>query len=420
MKTLRHVWNMLCHNKLFSAIYIFGTALALATVTMFAVVMWNKVAPIYPEYNRSKTVYLESVSVSRTKPQGMYMGRMNLETARDYLAKIPSATKASLMADYWDDYFVQPDGGRPDIKVRVKPTDTAFFDIYDYQFLAGRPFSEAELESGLTVAVITDELSKQAFGNVDFENVIGRDISLDFKKYKVVGVVKQATPTEVWSYAHIIYPYTVIKENPKNFPYVGDFKIVYLSDTPENLPKEVQAVAGMLNSTNEDYELEINYGPVTHIHYTLGDEGYDDEFTLGGFLLGIGAILLVLLIVPALNLSGMISGRMEERVGEMGLRKSFGATRGQLLREVLWENLILTIAGGVLGFILAWVLLQLGISSLMAKGDYGVDDVVTAEMVFSPVIFTFVFVVCCILNIMSAFLPAYRSLRRPIVQSLKE
>ena len=56
----------------------------------------------------------------------------------------------------------------------------------------------------------------------------------------------------------------------------------------------------------------------------------------------------------------------------------------------------------------------------MAKGDYGVDDVVTAEMVFSPVIFTFVFVVCCILNIMSAFLPAYRSLRRPIVQSLKE
>lgn len=94
--------------------------------------------------------------------------------------------------------------------------------------------------------------------------------------------------------------------------------------------------------------------------------------------------------------------------------------RGQLLREVLWENLILTIAGGVLGFILAWVLLQLGISSLMAKGDYGVDDVVTAEMVFSPVIFTFVFVVCCILNIMSAFLPAYRSLRRPIVQSLKE
>lgn len=61
MKTLEHVWRLICHNKLFSAIYIFGTALALATVTMFAVVMWNKVAPVYPEYNRAETAYIQTV-----------------------------------------------------------------------------------------------------------------------------------------------------------------------------------------------------------------------------------------------------------------------------------------------------------------------------------------------------------------------
>ena len=53
-------------------------------------------------------------------------------------------------------------------------------------------------------------------------------------------------------------------------------------------------------------------------------------------------ILLVLLLVPALNLSGMIASRMESRLSEMGVRKSFGAGRGGLLSQVMWENLLLT------------------------------------------------------------------------------
>lgn len=49
MKILRHVWQMMRQNRLFTAIYIFGTALAIATVTVIAVIFWAKVAPVYPE-----------------------------------------------------------------------------------------------------------------------------------------------------------------------------------------------------------------------------------------------------------------------------------------------------------------------------------------------------------------------------------
>ena len=52
-------------------------------------------------------------------------------------------------------------------------------------------------------------------------------------------------------------------------------------------------------------------------------------------------ILLALLFIPALNLSGMISSRMDSRISELGLRKAYGATRRCLLEQVLCENLLL-------------------------------------------------------------------------------
>ena len=221
--------------------------------------------------------------------------------------------------------------------------------------------------------------------------------------------------------ANIFFPYTSGDYRDQgNFPLVGQFKSVILTDDIEALRAEAQAVVDRYNSSEDEYELSLLHSPLDHATEFLGDSGYDKDFTIANFLLGMGMILLVLLLVPALNLSGMISGRMEERLAEMGVRKSFGATRGRLLRDVLWENLLLTVAGGIVGFFFAWLLLQAGFTDLAAKGEYGLKCTVTSEMVFSPVIFVFTFVICCVLNVMSALVPAWRSLRRPIVQSLKE
>jgi len=187
----------------------------------------------------------------------------------------------------------------------------------------------------------------------------------------------------------------------------------------ESLKNEAKAVVDRYNSSQDEYELSLLQYPVDHTVYSLGDQGYDDEFTIGNFLLGVGVILLVLLLVPALNLSGMISGRMEERLAEMGVRKSFGATPGTLMAQVLWENLILTLLGGILGFGFAYIALKCGITEFL-NDDIDKASVVTDEMIMAPAIFAFTFAVCAILNLMSALIPAYRSLRRPIVQSLKE
>lgn len=138
-------------------------------------------------------------------------------------------------------------------------------------------------------------------------------------------------------------------------------------------------------------------------------------------------ILLVLLIVPALNLSGMIASRMDSRRNEIGIRKSFGARRGRLLSQVLWENLLLTVIGGVLGLVIAWIFIYGGAdwiinnisgNELDPKLNVNLSRV-TPDMLFAPAVFGCAFLFCVVLNIISALIPAWQALRKPIANSLK-
>ena len=137
-------------------------------------------------------------------------------------------------------------------------------------------------------------------------------------------------------------------------------------------------------------------------------------------------IVFILLLIPAINLSGMISSRMEERLAEMGVRKSFGANKSTLLSQVMWENLLLTMAGGLVGLILAWGIITLAkgwVFSLFEEAPESLYDksiTVTGEMFFTPTVFISAFLVCCIINLLSALIPAWSSLCKPIVSSLNE
>lgn len=64
----------------------------------------------------------------------------------------------------------------------VKLTDPAFFKIYSFQFLEGSPFTASDLASGISTAVITDDLARRLFGTT--EEVVGRSFSLNYIDYR--------------------------------------------------------------------------------------------------------------------------------------------------------------------------------------------------------------------------------------------
>lgn len=142
-------------------------------------------------------------------------------------------------------------------------------------------------------------------------------------------------------------------------------------------------------------------------------------------LLTLGLIYLVFLLIPAVSLSGMTDSRMERRLAEMGVRRAFGAPVYRLMEQVIAENLLFTLLGGLVGLLFSYLLvvccgnwiLQLGeiFSEVLPEG---VDVEFSASMLMNYTVFSVALGVCLVLNLASAIIPAWRASRQQIIYSL--
>ena len=430
---LKQAWTLLRQNPLFSGLYIAGTGLAIAMTMIVAMIYYVKLAPVYPEVNRSRTLYLTYTSFKSDRSE--WQSALSYSALQDWALHLENAEAISAQYSSWQftrNAYIQPEDRSGDFHPQVKLTDPAFFHIYAFRFLEGNPFTESDLQSGIRTAVITDDLARRLFGTT--EGVVGREFSLSYIHYRVCGVVKGGSYLTPQSYAQVYLPYSVNEgyreSDADQFPYLGSFSLTFLVKDDAQaraLQAEVKDVTRRLNLEHKgQWEMNLWEQPMPHA-LSVFQSSPQREFNFWAKVRYFGLMLLVLLLVPALNLSGMIASRMESRLAEMGVRKSFGAGRGKLLGQVMWENLLLTLLGGVLGLVIAWLALYAGREWLFFLLDDFVDTVpeganayVSGEMLFAPLVFLCAFVLCILLNMLSALLPAWMSLRKPIVYSLYE
>lgn len=432
---LKQAWVLLKQDKLFSTLYIAGTGLAIAMTMIIALVYYVKIAPVYPEVNRLNTLYLTTCKMeSGTESnKSQYQWAMSYKALQDWFYPIKNALCVSAVLNdmTFQNAYVQPADFSGDFPVEVKLTDPNFFQIYRFRFLEGNPFKESDLVSGICTAVITDDLSRRLFGTV--EGVVGRSFRIDYIDYRVCGVIRSGSYLMKQSYAQVYLPYSVAsgyREPKYGMDYMGAFSVTFqVKDSKQGdaLRAELKEIARKENAMHPDeWTVEFWEQPVSHlfsVFQSFASEKFDIWATVRYFLL----ILLVLLLVPALNLSGMIGSRMANRLAEMGVRKSFGAGRKELLGQVMWENLLLTLLGGALGLLLAWLALYVAREWIFTMFDRwsrvipeGIEVQVSGEMLFAPLVFIVALLLCVTLNMLSVFVPAWHSLRHPIVNSLNE
>ena len=417
--------ELMKQNKLFSGIYIFGTALAIASTTILAVVIYLDIAPIYPDTNRDNVYYLEICSFKSKNDRGRYVSAYSYAAVNEWFyplknVKVVSAEHESV------NLIIKQDNKNYEIRGRY--TDVNFFDVYHYKFIEGKPFSKADFDGELKKAVISDKTAEALFGTTT--RAVGKTVKIGYQDYTVCGVIEESSIIAGESFAQIIMPYTSkagYRFKHSDLAYVGNYTLRFVVENDvqaEALRAELVDIFNRFSNSNPDWEIDLNYLTLRSAMRQSKDlEGWDELFeTLAGSLLLIG--VLILLLIPVLNLSGMISSRMDMRNMEMGVRKSFGATRSSLLKQVMWENLVLTIAGGIVGIVLCWLII-FGFKEILFTAYAGEDTIlrnedirITAEMIFAPAVFLFSFVCCIVLNLMSAYIPAKRALRRPVVEML--
>jgi ABC-type lipoprotein release transport system permease subunit len=259
--------------------------------------------------------------------------------------------------------------------------------------------------------------------------VVGKYFLYNGNEMQVVGVVEDANGTTPATAAHLYLPLYnggLARHNPQT-PGLMGANTLYLTATSEadleTLRNEVVDVLNRNSQADQEWE-----------HYYEGqpDVWWKNTFRtncssapdIAGAIRGILYMLLALLFIPAINLCGMISSRMEERMSELGVRKAYGATNASLITQVLTENMMLTFVGGLVGLALAYLVAWSGsewIFHLFSEwvDTSGVPPTYTAEMLFNPTLFLLVFGLCIVLNLISALVPTVLALRHSIIYSIQ-
>ena len=121
----------------------------------------------------------------------------------------------------------------------------------------------------------------------------------------------------------------------------------------EELKRQIEQSLARFNEILVEYELEL---PDLST-YTERQFFRNDTMSPAVTCIILG---LILLIVPAINVSGLISSQMSRRMAELAVRKAYGASRSTLMVQLLRENLALAFAGALLGFLFSCIFLWLG------------------------------------------------------------
>lgn len=416
-------------NRLFTSIYVAGTGLSVALLMTLFIIFYVKFAPIYPEYNRNRTLVISEVQRSEKSNSGNWVRGQGTSYAftLDLQNNLKNAEAIAAVAKKWAGNSVASRIGS-DSKIEVEPSyvNADFWKVFTFNFTSGIPFTSEEIEATLPVAVISKGLALRLFAQ---DNPVGEKFYLDETEFSIIGIVQDvsdatpATAGEVW------IPLT----HNTNAINIEGWDMGLLGSITNYLMAPTASQKEALRDEVIDYLNRYNNQDDTYTHEIFGQP---DPYWLSTFRIGMGKtldpwdvlneyfyILLAFLFIPALNLSGLISNRMESRMSELGLRKAYGATNMQIISQVLWENFLLTLIGGLVGLLLSYLIVITAKDWLLTLFDSYIlnpsrEIAITPEMLFNPIVFGSVLLFCILLNFISALIPSAWALRRSIISSI--
>ena len=419
-------------NKLFTSIYVARTGLSIAFTMVLFIIYYVKFAPVYPEYNRDRMLVISKSAVAQEGAEEWNNcnagASPKIAELVKGLAHLDQVGMGVMMPPMLGDAVLLPQSNEQ-LEVTLGMVDAGFWKVFTFDFLNGKPFDEASVEAELPIAILTENLAKRIFASTD---VINKHFLLNGKEIKVVGVVADvtgATPaTAADLYLPIFYGDTGKQLKPSKrdrglLGQVGIYMTATNEDNVETLRSEVIDVLNRYDQEDKQFSHFWMNPPDVWWESTFRDS-CSNEPDIPGIIRGILYMLLALLFIPAMNLCGMISSRMDERMSELGVRKAYGATNAGLISQILTENLLLTLVGGAVGLALAYLIALTGgdwvyhlFDNFVMPG--GVNPSYTVEMLFNPTLFLSVFGLCVILNLISALVPTILALRHTIIYSIQ-
>ena len=409
---IKIAWKVLLRHPFYTFITLFGISLTLTVLMVLTSFLDHLLGTHYPETKRDRSSYIMLMVQRDTSRTGRTSGPMSFKFLTTYAKTLKTPERVTIFSAFSSSNAYV---GSQKIKLNTKFTDADFWQVMDFTFLEGKPYTEQNIANGDYVVVITDDFKRQYFADSD-ESVVGKDVELENIHYKVIGVVKGSPITRPITYADVFFPYTAPKSNYQRSSMRGGYMSILLARDKSDvaaMQREFQSRIDRipLPGVEDGFkyaELEIKAEPYA--------ENFIGQIMDGGpglktiFLGVLGFVLFMLLGLPAINLVNVNVSRIMERGSEIGIRKAFGAPVKTLVWQFIVENIFITFIGGAIALVLTLLVIHLINTS---------GWIAYADLTINLNVFIISILVCLVFGLLSGVLPALRMAKLTIAEALK-
>ena len=403
LQDVRYALRNLRKRPLFSLIVVFTLALGIgANTAIFSVVDAVLLAPLpYGEPDNLVVLWAKNEKQNVTQQPVSYPNIVDLKQANDVFEHLSAIRGES---------FSLTDRDEPERVTGVR-VSTDILTLLGTTPVLGRNFvPEEEQPAKAAVALVSHGLWQRRYSGDP--RLIGQAIIIDGKSYTVIGILPEWLKQPGITLGNLSGPDVWIpvvpaaSEQNRNFANMRMLARLKPGLTLAQAKTEVDALGARLERQYPDSNTNLRFGVVGLREQLTGRVNKALWILLGV----VGCVLLI----ACANVANLLLARAASRQSEIAVRSALGATRPQLIRELLTECVVLSLTGGLLGLSLAY----LGVTLMTSLNSGAIPR--ADEIGISGEVLVFTLLVSLLTGVAFGIVPAFQSSRSQLAEDLKE